>query len=324
MTSPRSSAGDLIRLEASALLAAADRLDEDVFTSAVELLCACEGKVVLTGAGTSGYIARKLAATLTSTGTSAIFLHPADALHGALGIVSGDDVAVMITNSGETDELLVLLPYLENRKVPVVAIVGNPGSTLAARATVVLDARVAREACPLNLAPTASTTVALAVGDALALGVMEAKGLTPEQFAFNHPSGRLGRRLTLTVRDLIAPGDTHPRIAPGATWTDALAAVTQGSMGAVTVEEGGLLVGIVTDGDLRRAVVGVGPEATASLPVSEFMTREPTTVLPTLLAYDALQQMESRPSQINVLPVVDELGHCLGMVRLHDIVRSGV
>lgn len=324
MTSPRSSAGDLIRLEASALVAAADRLDEGVFTSAVELLCSCDGKVVLTGAGTSGYIARKLAATLTSTGTSAIFLHPADALHGALGIVASDDVAVMITNSGETDELLVLLPYLENRKVPVVAIVGNPGSTLASRATVVLDAGVAREACPLNLAPTASTTVALAVGDALALGVMEAKGLTPEQFAFNHPSGRLGRRLTLTVRDLMTPGDSHPRIAPAATWTDALAAVTHGSMGAVTVEEGGILVGIVTDGDLRRAVVGVGPEAAASLPVSEFMTRQPTTVLPTLLAYDALQQMESRPSQISVLPVVDELGHCLGMVRLHDIVRSGV
>lgn len=319
---PRTAA-ELIRLEAAALVAAADRIDEVAFARAVELICATEGRVVLSGAGTSGIIARKLAATLTSTGTSALFLHPSDALHGALGIVSSEDTAVMISNSGETDELLALVPYLEHRKVPIVAIVGNDASTLAARAEVTLDARVDREACALNLAPTASSTLAMAVGDALAVRVMEAKKLTPEQFAFNHPSGRLGRRLTLTVGSLLGPSP-RPMVAPSTPWLEVLAAVTAGSAGAVTVEADGRLVGLITEGDLRRTMLAHGSDDLEALTAVRFMTADPVAVAPDMLAYDALQQMESRPSQISVVPVVDSTGQCLGILRLHDLVRSGI
>lgn len=315
---------DLIRLQAQALLDAADRLDPIAFATAVDLVSGAEGRVILSGAGTSGMIARKIAATLTSTGTAALFLHPSDALHGALGIVTGDDVAVLVSNSGETDELLGLLPYLEHRKVPLIAIVGNLRSTLATRAVVALDAFAAREACPLNLAPTASTSVALALGDALAMTVMEVKQLTPEQFAFNHPSGRLGKRLTLKVSDLMQRGD-RPAVGQSTPWHEVVVAVSRGGLGAVTVEGGdGLLLGIITDGDVRRTVAATSPEALDTLVASEVMTSEPVAVLPSTLAYDALQLMENRPSQISVLPVVDELGHCLGIVRLHDLVRSGI
>ncbi len=315
---------DLIRLQAQALLDAADRLDPVAFAAAVDLVSGTEGRIVLSGAGTSGVIARKIAATLTSTGTAALFLHPSDALHGALGIVTGDDVAVLISNSGETDELLGLLPYLEHRKVPVIAIVGNLRSTLAGRAAIALDAFAARESCPLNLAPTASTSVALAVGDALAMAVMEVKQLTPEQFAFNHPSGRLGKRLTLRVSDLMARAD-RPAVGPDTPWHEVVLAVSRGGQGAVTVEDAdSLLLGIVTDGDVRRTVGGTSPDAVESLTAADVMTAEPVSVLPATLAYDALQLMENRPSQISVLPVVDELGHCVGLVRLHDLVRSGI
>ena len=234
-------------------------------------------------------------------------------------------MAVLVSNSGETDELLVLLPYLEHRKVPVIAIVGNLGSTLASRSAVALDAFAAREACPLNLAPTSSTSVALAVGDALAMSVMEVKQLTPEQFAFNHPSGRLGKRLTLRVSDVMRRGDDRPRVATTIPWLDLVASVSHGGLGAVTVEDADAnLLGIVTDGDVRRAVAATAPEALHDLTAGDVMTAEPVSVLPGSLAYDALQLMENRPSQISVLPVVDELGHCLGLVRLHDLVRSGI
>ena len=325
MDSAPPSGADLIRVLAQALLDAADRLDQDTFATAVDLLSSVEGRVVLSGAGTSGMIARKIAATLTSTGTAALFLHPSDALHGGLGIVTSDDVAVLVSNSGETDELLVLLPYLEHRKVPVIAIVGNLNSTLASRSAVALDAFAAREACPLNLAPTSSTAVALAVGDALAMSVMEVKHLTPEQFAFNHPSGRLGKRLTLRVSDVMRRADDRPRVATTVSWLDLVASVSRGGLGAVTVEDAeSNLLGIVTDGDVRRAVAATAPEALHDLTAGDVMTVEPVSVLPGTLAYDALQLMENRPSQISVLPVVDELGHCLGLVRLHDLVRSGI
>jgi arabinose-5-phosphate isomerase len=325
MDSAPPSGADLVRVLAHALLDAADRLDQETFASAVDLLSSVEGRVVLSGAGTSGMIARKIAATLTSTGTAALFLHPSDALHGGLGIVTSDDVAVLVSNSGETDELLVLLPYLEHRKVPVIAIVGNLNSTLSSRSAVALDAFAAREACPLNLAPTSSTAVALAVGDALAMSVMEVKHLTPEQFAFNHPSGRLGKRLTLRVSDVMRRGDDRPRVAISTPWLDLVASVSHGGLGAVTVEDAdGNLLGIVTDGDVRRAVAATSPDGLHDLTAGHVMTAEPVSVLPGSLAYDALQLMENRPSQISVLPVVDELGHCLGVVRLHDLVRSGI
>jgi arabinose-5-phosphate isomerase len=315
-----------MRVAAEAIGLAADRLVASGargFSKAVELVAGIDGKVVVTGAGTSGIIARKIAATLTSTGTAAVFLHPADALHGALGVVLPADVAILISNSGETDELLALLPYLEERKVPMIAIVGNVESTLAHHAEAVLDAFSAREACPLDLVPTATTSVALALGDALATTVMEVRDITPQAFAVNHPSGRLGKRLTLKVEDLMHSGARRPFVAPDATWLEVVTAVSDGGIGAVTVEVDDALLGLVTDGDVRRAVQESGEHLT-TMRAEDFMTPNPVTVSVGLLAYEALRLMEDRPSQISVLPVVDELERCVGLVRLHDLVRSGL
>jgi arabinose-5-phosphate isomerase len=314
----------LMRLQADAIVEAAARLDRAAFERAVDLLVACEGKVVVSGAGKSGIIGHKIADTLTSTGTGAVFLHPSDALHGGLGIVTPDDVAVVLSNSGETDELLAVLPYLTDRKVPLVAIVGNVRSTLARHAEAVLDAFAAREACPLDLAPTSSTSVALALGDALAMAVMQAKQITPEDFALNHPSGRLGKRLTLKVDDLMHGGAHRPTVTADASWIDLLAAISSGGLGAVSVEDGDVLLGIVTDGDLRRTLQRADPQRLADLRAADVMTREPVCVRAGVLAYEALRLMEDRPTQISVLPVVDELDHCVGLVRLHDLVRSGI
>ena len=323
--SPLAAPAQLLRLEAQALLDAANRLDPEAFRAAVEVVAACQGKAILTGAGTSGIIARKIAATLTSTGTPAIFLHPSDALHGGLGAVDSQDVVIAISNSGETGELLALLPYLRSRSVPVVSIIGNLSSTLADASSVVLDAAASKEACPFNLAPTSSTTVALAVGDALAVTLLQVKGLTPEAFALNHPSGRLGRRLTLRVADLMHGGDRRPAVGPGASWLEVVGAIGDGGLGAVAVVDGtDRLLGIVTDGDLRRAMQRTSPGELATVTAAKIMTAGPTTVGPQVLAYDALQRMEHRPSQISVLPVIDDGGRCVGVVRIHDIVLAGV
>ena len=316
-------APDLLRLQAEAIVEAAARLDMAEFRAAVELLFECPGKVLVSGAGTSGVIARKVAATLTSTGTPAMFLHPGDALHGALGIVGPDDVAILVSNSGETDEILVLLPYLEHRKVPLISLVGNVASTLARRSTAVIDASAAREACPLNLAPTSSTSVALALGDALAMTVMKAKKVTPEAFALNHPSGRLGKRLTLKVQDVMPDG--RPTVALDARWLDIVSCISEGGLGAATVEDGdGAILGLITDGDVRRAIQRTDPAQLNDLRAGAFMTRRPSTVEGGALAYTALQTMENRPTQISVLPVVDDDGRCIGLVRIHDLVRSGI
>lgn len=323
--SARPPAADLLRMEAQALLDAADRLDADAFQRAIDVLTGCGGKVIVTGAGTSGIIARKIVATFTSTGTPSAFLHPSDALHGGLGAVSAHDVVIAISNSGETGEVLALLPYLRNRQVPVVAIVGNAGSTLAEASVVVLDAAAEREVCPFNLAPTSSTTVALAIGDALAVTLLHVKGLTPEAFALNHPSGRLGRRLTLRVGDLMHGGDRLPAVALDATWLQVVAAISDGGLGAVAVTgPDEQLLGIVTDGDLRRALQHTAPADLGAMTAGTIMTASPVSVGPQVLAYDALQRMEDRPSQISVLPVVADDGRCVGLVRLHDIVRAGV
>ncbi|CDM66503.1 KpsF/GutQ family sugar-phosphate isomerase [Pyrinomonas methylaliphatogenes] len=312
-------------LEAEAVARAAGRLTGEAVERAVALLLACRGKVITTGVGKSGSVAQKIAATMTSTGTPAFYLHPSDALHGGLGIVARDDLVLIVSNSGETDEIIAVLPSLKRREVPIIAIVGDLNSTLARRADVALDASVDQEACPLNLAPTASTTVALAIGDALALTLMQTKGLTVEDFALNHPAGKLGKRLTLRVGDLMHSGERNPTVSPDATLLEVVRAITRGGLGAVNVvDERGVLVGLITDGDLRRTIERSRLSDLEELRCAAIMTRTPIVASPDLLAYDALRLMEDRPSQISVLPVVDKDGVCVGLIRLHDIVRSGL
>jgi arabinose-5-phosphate isomerase len=263
---------------------------------------------------------------MTSAGTAALYLHPSDALHGGLGILqSDDDVVMVLSNSGETAEIVDMLPYLNRRQVAIIAIVGNLDSTLSRRADAVLDASVDKEACPLNLAPTTSTTVALAIGDALAMTLMKVKGLTSNDFAINHPAGRLGKRLTLRVADLMHAGAANPTIPAGSSWMEVVRAISKGGLGAVNViDSSGRLTGIITDGDLRRAIEETSYESLAELKCDDFMTRKPATATPDLMAFDALRLMEDRPSQISVLPVVDDGHVCVGLVRVHDIVRSGL
>lgn len=314
-----------LRLESEAIAQTATRLKQDEIERVVQLLAGCKGKIVILGIGKSGIVAQKIAATMTSTGTGAIHLHPSDALHGGIGIINADDVVMILSNSGETDEIIEMLPYLKRRQVPIIALVGNLNSTLARRADAVIDGSVDQEACPLNLAPTTSTTVALALGDALALTLMQVKGLTPDDFAVNHPAGQLGKRLTLTVADLMHSGPENPTIGLSAMWVEVVQGISAGGLGAVNVvDDAGRLAGIITDGDLRRAIQRLDHGALANLKCEEIMTRNPTVANPELLAYDALQLMEDRPSQISVLPVVDGGRVCVGLIRLHDIVRSGL
>jgi arabinose-5-phosphate isomerase len=315
----------VLRIEADAIAQTASRLDAAAVERVVDLLARCEGKLVIFGVGKSGIIAQKIAATMTSAGTAALYLHPSDALHGGLGILQANDVVIVLSNSGETDEIVAMLPYLKNRALPIVAIVGNLNSTLARSADVVLDASVDKEACPLNLAPTTSTTVALAIGDALAMTVMKIKGLTPDKFAVNHPAGRLGKRLTLRVGDLMHRDGQNPTIAADSSWVEVVRAISRGGLGAVCViEPDGRLAGIITDGDLRRVIESTNHDSLANLACDDFMTRKPVVATPELMAFDALRLMEDRPRQISVLPVVDEYQKCVGLLRLHDVVRSGL
>ena len=313
---------NLLRIEADAIDDAASRLDSETVEDAIRLLFDCSGKIVVIGVGKSGVIAQKIAQTLTSTGTVSVYLHPSDALHGSLGILTKEDLVIALSNSGETDEILALVPTLRNRGIKILSIIGNLDSTLARQSDVVLDASVDKEACPLNLAPTTSTTVALSLGDALAMTVMQERGLTPQQFAENHPAGRLGKRLTLKVRDLM---HDSPSLAPTAEWLDVVKALSKYALGAVNVvDENKSLVGLITEGDLRRALESnLGNELTG-VKASEMMTTSPVTASPATLAFEALKLMEEREHQISVLPVVDDQGTAIGMIRLHDIVRSGL
>ncbi|NJM53990.1 MAG: KpsF/GutQ family sugar-phosphate isomerase [Blastocatellia bacterium] len=312
---------ELLHLEASAIEHAAKHLDEKSVEQAVELLLNCQSKVIVTGVGKSAIIANKIAETMTSTGTVAVFVHSSDALHGSLGIIGNGDVVIALSNSGETDELLAIMPSLKQRNVKIISIVGNVHSTLARQSDVVLDASVDQEACPLNLAPTTSTTVALSIGDALAMTLSNLKGWTEEDFAFNHPAGRLGKRLTLKVADLM---HSSPNVSPDANWLEVVKALSKYGLGAINVVDGSeLLIGIVTDGDLRRTIEKTSPETFSNLTAEKMMTKNPTTATPEMLAYDALLLMENRPRQISVLPVV-AAGKSCGLLRLHDIVRSGL
>lgn len=312
---------ELLKLEADAIEQSIKRLEKSTVEKAFEILENCRGKIIVLGVGKSGVIAQKIAQTLTSTGTIAVFVHPSDALHGSLGIIKNGDVVIALSNSGETDEILLLLPALKARNIHLISIVGNPNSTLARQSDIFLDSSVDKEACPLNLAPTCSTTVALAIGDALAMTLMESKNLTAEDFAANHPAGRLGKRLTVKVADLMRES---PNINRDANWLEVVKSLSKYTFGAVNViDENAHLIGIVTDGDLRRTVEKTAPENFSDLTAGQMMTADPITASPEMLAFDALQIMENRPAQISVLPVVENK-KCVGLLRLHDIVRSGL
>lgn len=314
-----------LRLESEAIAKTATRLNQDEIERVVQLLAECKGKLVILGVGKSGIIAQKIAATMTSTGSAALHLHPSDALHGGIGIINSDDVVMILSNSGETDEIIEMLPYLKHRLVPIIALVGNLNSTLARRADAVIDGSVDQEACPLNLAPTTSTTVALALGDALAMTLMQVKGLTPDDFAVNHPAGQLGKRLTLRVADLMHSDADNPTVKSGASWAEIVREISHGGLGAVNVvNDERQLEGIITDGDLRRAIQRLDPTTLANVKCDQIMTRNPVVANSDLLAYEALRLMEDRPSQISVLPVVNGDRVCVGIIRLHDIVRSGL
>ena len=336
-TQPVSALSRCLQEEANAIAAAAQRLDGQQVEAALELLESCRArraKLVITGVGKSGIVARKIAATFSSIGLTAVFLNPVDALHGDLGIVAPDDVALLLSNSGETEELLAILPHLKRRGTARIALVGRVHSSLASGCDVVLDGSVDREVCPLNLAPTASTAVAMAIGDALAAVWMERAGISPEDFAINHPAGALGRQLTLTVADLMVPASELQPLDPSATLPEVISQLTQGSpnrgsLGATWVHAAGApgqLAGLITDGDLRRTLQRHGPQEWAGVTAAQMATTHPITVTPEVLAAEALAVMERNPRQaISVLPVVDP-GHpqtLLGLLRLHDLVQAG-
>jgi len=317
--------------EAAAISAVSKRLSTDQVEAALSLLdrCSmCKGKLVITGVGKSGIVARKIAATFSSIGLMALYLNPLDALHGDLGVVAPDDVCLLLSNSGETSELLQLLPHLKRRGTSSIALVGRVESSLARGSDVVLESSVDREVCPLNLAPTASTAVAMAIGDALAAVWMELRGISPADFALNHPAGALGKRLTMTVADLMVPAAKIPALLPESPLLEVIGGLTQGAVGTGWVEDPaqrGHIIGLITDGDLRRALRDHQPEQWSSLNASALMTADPITVDGRLLAMEAIKEMEhNRRKPISVLPVVNTVGKFEGLLRLHDLVQAGL
>jgi arabinose-5-phosphate isomerase len=308
---------EVLRQEAAAVAALAARLDER-FGRAVALVAACRGRVVVTGLGKSGIIARKIAATMTSTGTPATFVHPVDSLHGDLGIVGRNDVAIVLSKSGETDEIFGLVAQLKRLGVPILAMVGEPASTLARHADVVLDVAVEAEACPFDLAPTTSTTVALALGDALAVAVYEARGFREEDFAALHPGGALGRRLLLTVGDVMVKEDL-PTLGPEATMRECVVLLAERRGTVAVVDRGSVVLGVVTSGDLTRLM-----ERRADfldVAIGSVMTRSPQLARADELGGAAVLRMEQKG--VMALPVVDDGGRLKGIVHLHDLLRSG-
>jgi arabinose-5-phosphate isomerase len=321
----------VLHQEADALRRSAERLDANQVEQALALLetCADAGaKLVVTGVGKSGIVARKIAATFTSIGLLALYLNPLDALHGDLGVVGGRDVVLLLSHSGESQELLEMLPHLQRRGSKCIALTGNIESRLAQACGVVLDGSVDREVCPLNLAPTASTAVAMAIGDALAAVWMERRGVSPQDFAVNHPAGSLGRQLMLCVADLMLPVSRWPALAAQAPLAEVVASLTGTAVGAVWVPQphrADCLQGLITDGDLRRALQQHTPEQWPHIRAADLMTLDPITVAPQLLAVEALEQMErNRRKPITVLPVQKLDGSLVGLLRLHDLVEAGL
>jgi arabinose-5-phosphate isomerase len=313
-------AREVLAIEGEAVAALAARLDGS-FLAAVRLLLACRGRVVVSGVGKSGHIARKIAATLASTGTPALFVHAAEAAHGDLGMVTRQDVFVGMSYSGETSELLTIVPVLKREGTPLVAITGNPASSLAQTADVHLDVHVDKEACPLNLAPTSSTTAMLALGDALAIACLDARGFGPEDFARSHPGGALGRRLLLHVADVMRTGADVPVVVEGASVMEAVHEITRKKIGMTAIVRGdGTVAGIFTEGDLRRLIERVGD--VREVPITEVMTRTPTAIAPEALAAEAAELLDR--TLRNQLLVVDSQGRLAGALHVHDLMAAKV
>ena len=315
------SAREVIDIEARAIGGLAGRLD-GAFLRACELMMACAGRVVVTGMGKSGHVGNKIAATLASTGTPAFFVHPGEASHGDLGMITPKDVVLALSNSGETDELLTILPLIKRQGVPLIGLSGNPNSTLARLSDVHLDASVPAEACPLGLAPTASTTAALVMGDALAIALLEARGFTAEDFARSHPAGSLGRRLLLHIADVMHTGDQIPRVGPQAMLSDALVEMTRKGLGMTAVVDPAMtLLGVFTDGDLRRMLDDAQIDLRTT-PVADVMTPRAKTIASDKLAVEAARMMEDH--KIHALLVVDGEQRVVGALNIHDLLRAGV
>ena len=313
-------AREVLRIEAEAVRALADRLD-GAFVQALALILNCHGRVIVSGMGKSGHVGRKIASTLASTGTPAYFVHPAEASHGDLGMITRDDVLIAISNSGESAELLTILPTVKRLGAKLISMTGKAQSSLAIESDVHLDAAVAVEACPLNLAPTASTTAVLALGDALAVALLDARGFGAEDFARSHPGGSLGRRLLTHVRDVMRAGPALPVVVPQTSVPDAILEISRGGIGMTNViSPERRVIGIITDGDLRRAFArGLDLRA---LSVAEIMSPGPRSIAPERLAVEAVEMMEQH--KINQLPVVDEDGALIGALNMHDLFRAKV
>jgi len=310
----------VIETETNAVAALASRIDE-TFVAACQYMLGCEGRIVVLGMGKSGHIGGKLAATLASTGTPAFFVHPGEASHGDMGMITAKDVVMVLSNSGETDEILVLLPIIKRLSVPLIALTGNPASTLARNASVHIDVSVAQEACPLGLAPTSSTTATLAMGDALAIALLEARGFSAEDFALAHPGGILGRKLLLRLGDIMHAGAEMPAVTEDTLLSDALVEMSRKGLGVTAVvDEKMHVMGIFTDGDLRRALdKGVDVHKAT---IRKVMTAGCLTVKAGMLAAEALGLMQRR--RVNALLVVDEHQTLVGVLNMHDLLRAGV
>ncbi|MGA0611305.1 KpsF/GutQ family sugar-phosphate isomerase [Caldimonas sp. KR1-144] len=313
-----------LEIETEALAALRDRLRgpmAEAFARVVEIVLSCHGRVVVMGMGKSGHVGRKIAATLASTGTPAMFVHPGEASHGDLGMVTASDVVLMLSNSGESDELNVILPVVKRLQVPIIAFTGRPGSTLARHADVALDSGVAQEACPLNLAPTASTTAQLALGDALAVALLDLRGFKEADFARSHPGGALGRKLLMHVRDLMRQGDAVPRVAPSTPFTEVMREMSAKGLGATAiVDDAGRPIGVFTDGDLRREIEkGVDLRR---LTAADVMRPHPRTIGADKLAVDAADMMEAH--RITSVLVTDDAGVLIGAINSNDLMRAKV
>jgi len=314
-------AREALRIEARAVSELGPRLG-DAFVAAIEIILACKGRVAVMGMGKSGHVGRKIAATLASTGTPALFVHPAEASHGDLGMVTQQDIVLALSNSGESDELNAILPVLKRLGVPIIAMTGRAESSLAGHAAIVLDSAVAEEACPLQLAPTASTTAQMALGDALAVALLDARGFKPEDFARSHPGGALGRKLLTHVRDLMRSGDELPRVAPAVPFTEMMRTMSAKGLGvAVVVDAEDVVRGIFTDGDLRR-LIERGDCDLRGLTAADVMHARPRTIADTALAVDAADLMES--ARITVVLVVDAAQRLQGAVTINDLMRAKV